>query len=91
MRTIKYAVMALVLGASAVTYAVPGKHHKAKDQYKVARVNSIIGKNGTVVDENGDVLGKLDSKGQIINSSGQLIGRMARSNSEKIGQIYFSD
>jgi len=91
MRTIKYAVMALMLGVSVVTYAGPGKHHKAKEQYKIAKVSSFIRNDGTVIDENGDVLGKLNSKGQIVNNAGQVIGKMGKTDAQKIGSIYFSD
>jgi len=88
MKTVKIAVMALMLCASVVTYAKPKKGVKApntKATTTVIDVNGTIESDGTVKNAKGEVVGKFDAKGNLVNSAGQVIGSM-----EKHVPVYYN-
>ena len=93
MKTIKIAALAIMLGASVVTYAKPKKDkaQKTENTSSVARINCTVEADGTIKNANGEVLGKLSSNGQIVNAQGQVIGTMGKTDAQKIQEVYFCD
>ena len=93
MKTIKIALMALMVCAAVVTYAKPKKGVKTQNAQTttVARINCTVESDGTVKETDGTVIGKVNADGKIINAEGQVIGSMARTDAQKIHEIYFND
>jgi len=97
MKTLKLAVLALMLGASVVMYAKPKKKVKtpnaptqtSKPIDRILRLNCTIEKGGTVKNANGEVIGTLNSKYEVVNAAGQVIGSIEKTSAEKIGEVYF--
>ena len=93
MKTIKIALMALMVCAAVVTYAKPKKGVKTQNVQTatVAKINCTVENDGTVKEADGSVIGKVDADGKIINATGQVIGSMEKTDAQKIRQYYFND
>jgi hypothetical protein len=87
MKTVKIAIMALMLCASVVTYAKPKKGVKTHTQTTttVIDVYGTVESDGTVKNANGEVIGKLNADGNLVNPAGQVIG-----NVEKHIPVYYN-
>ena len=94
MKTIKIAALAIMLCTSVVTFAKPKKGLKAQNTQTVntiARLNCTVENDGTVKEADGTVIGKLNSDGKVVNAAGEVIGTMARTDAQKIQEVYFAD
>ena len=94
MKTIKIAVLAIMICASFVSYAKPKKGVKAQNTQTIntiARLNCTVENDGTVKEADGTVIGKLNSDGNVVNADGQVIGKMGKTDAEKIQEVYFAD
>jgi len=88
MKTVKIAIMALMLCASVVTYAKPKKNVKDQNTKATTTVIDVYGaveSDGTVKNAKGEVIGKINSEGNLVNSAGQMIG-----NVEKHIPVYYN-
>jgi len=89
--------LALMLCASVVTYAKPKKKVKTQNTKtespqpisRILRQNCTIEKGGTVKNTQGEVIGTLNSKYEVVNADGKVIGNVEKTSSEKIGEVYF--
>ena len=93
MKTLKIALLALMVCASVVTYAKPKKGVKTQNAQSttVARINCTVENDGTVKEADGTVIGKVNAEGKIINAVGEVIGSMGRTDAQKIQEVYFAD
>ena len=73
MKTLKIALLALMVCASVVTYAKPKKGVKTQNAQSttVARINCTVENDGTVKEADGTVIGKVNAEGKIINAVGE--------------------
>jgi len=90
MKTIKIAALALMLCASVVTYAKPGKERKIQT-VTVAGTSYTVERDGTVKNAAGEVIGQYTRYAVIVTSEGKIIGASEKPASEKIGNVYFAD
>ena len=95
MKTIKIAVLAIMILASLASYAKPKKGAKAQKNAEttniVTRLSCTVENDGTVKEADGTVIGKLNSDGNVVNADGQVIGKMGKTDAEKIQEVYFAD
>ena len=95
MRTIKFTIVAVMLCASVVTYAKPKKNNKNSSAQTSSIVETApaytVDADRTVRNAKGEVVGKIDVEGKIINVNGQVIGRILQYSASNIQEVYSND
>ena len=90
MKTRAFIIAALALCISQAAFSAnKPKHHKAKDStnQEVRLSNCSVSQDGTIRNNDGGVIGKLNADGTIVDGSGKVIGHKEETTLEKINDL----